>query len=90
MATHAREPWEICSRGPLISIKTVFGSMGTPNDLLVPVAEMTAGEHAEANARRIVACVNACKGVSTEDLESVPEDFIARSIQVAKSPISLG
>jgi hypothetical protein len=27
-------------------------------------------EEAEANARRIVACVNACKGITTENLET--------------------
>ena len=30
------------------------------------------GSTDEANARRIVACVNACKGISTEDLETLP------------------
>ena len=29
--------------------------------------------HDEANARRIVACVNACRAFSTEDLEQDPE-----------------
>lgn len=30
------------------------------------------GPDGEANSRRIVACVNACEGISTEDLEAVP------------------
>ena len=30
-------------------------------------------EIAEANARRVVACVNACAGIATEDLEAIAQ-----------------
>ena len=40
-------------------------------------------EQEEANARRIVACVNACEGISTEVLESITDfgDSIASRFQ---------
>jgi len=34
------------------------------------IALLQTGAYTEANARRIVACVNACEGLSTEALES--------------------
>lgn len=37
----------------------------------------TLGNGGESNARRIVACVNACEGSSTEILESLGSDFVA-------------
>ena len=50
--------------------------------LATVIAEVTAedvwAEESEANARRLVACWNACRGISTEDLErgAVTSDFI--------------
>lgn len=38
----------------------------------------------KANARRIVACVNACKGIKTEDLESVPDFALMGSATIEK------
>ncbi|WP_320153010.1 hypothetical protein [uncultured Tolumonas sp.] len=35
-----------------------------------------------ANARRIVACVNACEGSTTEDLERLGKDFVAPLINL--------
>ena len=53
-----------------------------PDQLQIAVAEAhpaTALECQEANARRIVACVNACAGISTENLEdNVPVKELAR------------
>ena len=45
--------------------------------------------HAEGNARRIIACVNACAGVPTEDLESVlclGKDILRYIIERRKEP----
>jgi hypothetical protein len=40
--------------------------------------ERTTGTNREENARRIVACVNACKGVTTEALQAMVEITISR------------
>lgn len=37
-------------------------------------------ESAEANARRIVACVNYCEGVSTAEIEAAPKSMNLRTI----------
>ena len=37
-------------------------------------------EESEANARRIVACVNACEGMDTESLESIAGRIAAKSV----------
>lgn len=39
------------------------------------IARASDGDYSEANARRIVACVNACAGVPTELLEEYPAPF---------------
>ena len=61
---HTKEPWEpkrdICHFGTLSSV--VSGDKS--------VAEVTGEtlEEQEANLERIIACVNACKGIKTEAL----------------------
>ena len=57
---HTKEPWVFGSRGQII------GSAGRGDTVCIMIDE----EIIEANSRRIVACVNACAGLSTEDLES--------------------
>lgn len=42
------------------------------------------GETDEANARRIVACVNACEGVPTARLEAGAADVLAYSMEIKK------
>ncbi len=65
--SHTKEPWEhinndvfyeIVSYEPYQWVGDTCGSSCGGNVLL-----------GEANARRIVACVNACAGLSTEELE---------------------
>lgn len=65
MSEHTKEPWMAWKDG---SDRILFG----------PSTNYTAGQcfpqevdSCEANARRIVACVNACAGISTEDLEII-------------------
>lgn len=41
----------------------------------------TGDDEAEANARRIVACVNALAGIPIETIEALPEGELARLIQ---------
>lgn len=55
---HTKEPWIVAhGSGTLIIV-----------DGRVPAIAMTIGDGQEANARRIVACVNACAGIETERL----------------------
>lgn len=67
---HTPEPWSI-GRYDEISASTSDNFGGRIN--LVGVSTpITAGpdmDEAKANARRIVACVNACAGINTENLE---------------------
>lgn len=57
---HTAEPWQV---GKLSRIETVPNNLGGRT---VIVDESAIG--VPANARRIVACINACAGVSTDDL----------------------
>lgn len=72
MSEHTKEPWGVSSECSTI-IKQ-FDFMGESN-LIIGSASggSTSGPHFPedpvANARRIVACVNACEGISTEYLE---------------------
>ena len=61
---HTKEPWSI-GKPPPNGEQTIGDSKG----LMVAVATTGYGVSSEANARRIVACVNACVGVGTEYLE---------------------
>lgn len=66
---HTPEPWNIDPQGTAIYVTFVDGY---ENEILDC---WTAGridvDMAKANARRIVACVNACKGLETDDIESM-------------------
>ncbi len=65
---HTKEPWQIDQHG---NIQTPDGQLYLGG---VRTA-MTAGsdnDRQKANARRIVACVNACKGMTIEQLEWLP------------------
>lgn len=69
MTKHTPEPWRfICANDetghePCIMRCDAIGLVSAPQH---PADEA----EDEANARRIVACVNACAGISTEALES--------------------
>ena len=67
---HTPEPWVI-GRPPPNGEQTI----GDKNGLMVAVATTGYGVNSEANARRIVACVNACAGCATEVLETAPVGF---------------
>jgi hypothetical protein len=67
---HTPEPWLIGDEDDPSSISS---SSGRPvAETLVAVQRWTPEKQEEdyANARRIVACVNACKGIPTETLEA--------------------
>lgn len=61
---HTPEPWHIARNE--IS-ETIFYCRGLHSETAT-----TYGDKDGANARRIVACVNACAGISTETLEAAP------------------
>lgn len=70
--THTPEPWH--QSGVITEIKRVIDIGADDNS---NVAQCLTGDNvggddiAKANARRIVACVNACKGIFTEGLEKL-------------------
>jgi len=76
-AQHTQGPWKIlpeeCTK-PYIRIRgTVLGGRYKVANVLAPAYEGVPDREREetvANARRIVACVNACEGISTKALES--------------------
>lgn len=73
MGKHTPEPWVVDSR-PDLGDK--FYSDDETGSIIGECPEyrfaMRSVEERFANVRRIVACVNACEGISTEDLEAVP------------------
>ena len=62
---HTPEPWHVDVHDQDADIHSAFGmvacTMGHPDNQ---------DEEGEANARRIVACVNACQSMTTEQLEA--------------------
>lgn len=66
---HTLEPWYIPYDTVLIR---QFDAEDSPL-----IADTAGTTNAEANARRIVACVNACTGILTETLEGVASEGIS-------------
>lgn len=71
MDTHTKEPWSIDENNIHIgSIATLHGDEDGYSEIWYewhgdPISH-------KANARRIVACVNACAGIDTDNLEKFP------------------
>ena len=68
MAGHTPEPWDAYLDGSDSDVRANGGET-----VICPMAPYTGspfGKEAEANAKRIAACVNACKGINPE---AVPE-----------------
>jgi len=67
---HTKEPWRVDYK-----CTDEFGYKSEHDDqsfgMTIPIGR-TFGDEYEANARRIVACVNACEGISNEHLEKMP------------------
>lgn len=75
---HSPEPWEL-------------GYYGTVRDASGRVILASPEDASDDNLRRLVACVNACAGIPTEDLESrkvVPLNFSVLSPVFGKPPES--
>lgn len=62
---HTKEPWQFLRRGEYGRTSGV--QRGNEGGFLL---QGSSREQEDADARRIVACVNACIGVSTEDLHA--------------------
>lgn len=74
MSGHTKEPWRVLD---FCRTAVVFGADEGGFDL-------RGCPSPEANARRIVAAVNACAGISTELLEAMP-DFEKAGVQTISS-----
>lgn len=69
MSKHTPEPWAIWNSGDgIIAAEEMWFSHG--GIALIACNSKVDGRAAKANARRIVACVNACAGVDTDLLEA--------------------
>jgi len=77
--SHTKEPWIVTGGERIKYIEARIG-----NGMLQEIASCMVCEQGEleANARRIVACVNACAGISTELLEKVNNFSKAAALQV--------
>ena len=72
---HAPEPWKVGNYG---QVMTTDG-----RSIVVSGFSLTAGNPdpvGAINARRIVACVNYCQGVSTAEIEAAPNSMKLRAI----------
>lgn len=67
---HTPEPWGI-NEWPQPDASIAIGAIGTPLIARVILRDVSINEQ-KANARRIVACVNACAQITTDELESIP------------------
>lgn len=80
MQLHTAAPWATDERS-VISAKVCLDARYDQHDqpttlvLFVPasIGELLSSAQIKENARRIVACVNRCEGVSTETLEKSPD-----------------
>lgn len=82
MSEHTKEPWfTVETECDVIEITNA-----DRNGVIVPIAKVSTGYvkqvgiEQEANARRIVAAVNACEGMDTESLESIAGRIAAKSV----------
>lgn len=74
MSQHTPEPWSYANGdGHYDGAVVIIGGRMTPRSPLAHIRDICGD--AEADARRIVACVNACKHYRTEDLEEVGENL---------------
>lgn len=62
--SHTPEPWSAIDNNSYWEIQSDDGQIGD-----ACASNFMVGGKGEVNARRIVACVNACRGLSTKELE---------------------
>ena len=68
--SHTKEPWRIDPRAAM----RIVASEDT--NVALSACSGLAKDEWEDNARRIVACVNACAGIDTDELESLPRGLL--------------
>jgi len=66
--SHTPEPWFIAEE-PLILLNEICGNDENGDPFIIASKNYNYPDLSNANARRIVACVNACRGLSTKELE---------------------
>lgn len=72
---HTPEPWNL-------SRSTVWGKTTAKYSVKIATASPEPGLPArDANIKRIVACVNACKGIGTEALTSLADGELAEALR---------
>lgn len=91
IATHAPEPWTTVRDNHILvtlplsgtcSLRVIWSEV---DGIDVAYAVPTDGDNGNANARRITACVNACRGIPTNLLEQVESLYDAAKLQVRDS-----
>jgi hypothetical protein len=78
MPDHSPEPWLISAYG-----RHLGGRPWTVLSHPTGGAQVVAGCETEKDAKRIVACVNACKEISTDALESVGKPMDGGTVGLA-------
>ncbi len=68
MSKHTPEPWHTMAANEWVVMDS--GNANVCSCFNIDSLAASNSEHARANARRIVACVNACRGLSIENLEN--------------------
>jgi hypothetical protein len=84
MTNHTQEPWSCATEhadGACVYVTSAERSVFTDEVAVIYAGQSL--EVARADARRIVACVNACAGIPTEALESGALAEVAQSIDDA-------
>lgn len=71
MSEHSPEPW-------FKDLTYIYDDNENP---VGPILSSN-GDYSEQDARRIVACVNACKGIETEAIEGLAEGTIEDALKV--------
>lgn len=89
MKQHTNEPWHAAeiTRDSDTFVKICHANGGTIAKLWIDVDDSDFSDGQRADARRIVACVNACEGVDTELLEEGELDNPVMKIVKEKSEL---
>ena len=68
---HTKEPWRIEDRWNILSGERLVSNCGGFSSNVKPVAEEN-----EANAKRIIACVNALEGLNPEGIKDIADQIL--------------
>lgn len=72
---HTAEPWHVGMNG-----SSIYDQYGWGVATITDIPTRRTAEEDKANARRIVACLNACAGIPTECLEFGPDAVAPASV----------